>query len=89
MRARIVAIGNSRGVRIPKVLLDQAGLHDEVELKAEPGRIVIQAATGRRAGWEEAAAAAHAAGDDALLAMPESTAFDDEEWEWRRRGRNR
>jgi antitoxin MazE len=89
MRARIVAIGNSRGVRIPKVLLDQAGLRDEVELKAEPGRIVIQAAIGRRAGWEEAAAASHAAGDDGLIAMPESTPFDDEEWEWRRRGRNR
>ena len=55
MRARIVRVGNSRGVRLPKPLLDQAGLPDEVEIHAEPGRIIIQSARGPRGGWAEAA----------------------------------
>jgi antitoxin MazE len=82
IRARIVAIGNSQGVRIPKPLLEQAGLTDEVELHAERGRIVIAAARSARAGWAEAAATLRARGEDALLETATPT-FDDEEWEWR------
>jgi antitoxin MazE len=83
MKARIVRVGTSRGVRIPKPLLDQAGLADEVELRAEPGRIVIEAAARPRAGWADAARAMAARGDDALLDPPTPTRFDAEEWEWR------
>ena len=82
VKARIVAIGNSRGVRIPKPLFEQAGLGEEVELHAEDGRIIIAAARRPRAGWAEAAAAAHSRGDDRLLETPVA-AFDAEEWEWR------
>jgi antitoxin MazE len=49
-KARIVRIGNSRGIRVPKVLLDQAQLPDEVELHAEPGRLVVQGARRPRMG---------------------------------------
>jgi antitoxin MazE len=42
MKSTIVQIGNSRGIRLSKVLLEQAQLKDEVELEAEPGRIVIR-----------------------------------------------
>lgn len=80
IKARIVAIGNSHGVRIPKPLLEQAGLTDEVELHAEDGRIVIAAAHPPRAGWAAAAAQAHERGDDRLLPTP-APAFD-EDWEW-------
>ncbi|MEO7966390.1 MAG: AbrB/MazE/SpoVT family DNA-binding domain-containing protein [Gemmatimonadaceae bacterium] len=83
MKTRIVRVGNSRGIRIPKLLLDQAGLDENVELHAEPGRIVIQATTQPRAGWAEAAQRMAARGDDALLDPPVATRFDDEEWEWR------
>jgi antitoxin MazE len=81
IRARIVAIGNSHGVRIPKPLLEQAGLAGEVELHAEHGRIVIAATKGVRAGWADAAAQLHARGEDGLLATP-APAFDQDEWEW-------
>jgi antitoxin MazE len=81
MKARIVAIGNSQGVRIPKPLLDEAGLTGDVELHAEKGRIVIAALRRTRAGWAEAAAQLHAQGEDALMETP-APAFDDE-WEWR------
>lgn len=82
-RARIVRIGNSRGIRVPKSMLDQAQLPEEVELQAEPGRLVVRAASGPRAGWAAAAKAMRAAGDDRPLAPSPRTRFDDEEWEWR------
>lgn len=82
MRARIVRVGNSRGVRLPKPLLDQAGLPDEVEIHAEPGRIIIQSARGPRGGWAEAARTMAERGEDRLLDEPTPTAFDSEEWTW-------
>ncbi len=81
MRARIVRIGNSQGVRLPKLLIEQAGLSDEVELRAEAGQIVIAAPRTARAGWAEAAREAHAVGDDRLLDTA-AARFDEEEWEW-------
>ena len=81
MRSRIVRIGNSQGVRLPKLLIEQAGLEEEVELRAETGQIVIAAARRTRAGWAEAAQRARAAGDDALESTG-ATRFDQTEWEW-------
>ncbi len=81
MKTRIVSIGNSQGIRIPKPLLEQAGLEGDVELHAERGRIVIAAVRRARAGWAEAAAALHARGEDGVIATP-APAFDADEWEW-------
>jgi antitoxin MazE len=81
--ARIVRIGNSRGIRVPKALLEQAQLPEEVELQAEPGRLVVRAVRRGRAGWAEAAAEMHARGDDRPLDAPAGNRFDAEEWEWR------
>ena len=83
IKTRIVRIGNSRGIRVPKILLDQAQLPDEVELHAEPGRLVVRATRRPRAGWAEAARAMSVARDDDLLDEPTATRFDREEWEWR------
>ena len=83
MKTRIVRIGNSQGVRLPRPLLEEAGLGEHVVLRATPGRIVIEAARSPRAGWAEAAKAMHAAGDDELLHAPSATRFEAEEWEWR------
>jgi antitoxin MazE len=82
-KTRIVRIGNSRGIRVPKVLLEQAQLPDEVELQAEHGRLIIRAARGPRAGWAEAAKAMHDRGDDQLLDATTSSQFDEKEWRWR------
>jgi antitoxin MazE len=81
--SRIVRIGNSRGIRVPKALLEQAQLADEVELHAEPGRLVVRAIRQPRAGWAEAAAQMHGRRDDQLLEAPVANRFDTEEWEWR------
>lgn len=79
-RSRIIRIGNSRGIRVPKALLEQAQLPEEVELQAEPGRLIVRAARRPRAGWAEAAASMHRKGDDRLLDPPAATRFDTEEW---------
>ncbi len=79
---RIVRIGNSRGIRVPKLLLDQAALPDEVELRAEPGRLVVSAAQRPRAGWAAAALTMRERGDDVLLDALIPTQFDQTAWKW-------
>jgi len=59
MKTRLVRIGNSRGIRLPKPLIVQAGLTDEVELYVRDGAIVIERASTPRAGWAEAANQMH------------------------------
>jgi antitoxin MazE len=81
-KTRIVRIGNSRGIRVPKILLDQADLPEEVELRAEPGRIVVSAATRPRAGWAARARAMHHRKDDLMLDATTPTNFDDKDWRW-------
>ena len=82
-RTRIIQIGNSKGIRVPKMLLEHAQLPTEVELQAEHGRLIVRAARGARAGWAEAAKAMRARGDDRLLDAPTSNRFDESEWQWR------
>lgn len=54
VRARVVQWGNSRGIRIPKPLLEQARIVDDVTLEVRPGEIVIRAASPHpREGWAE------------------------------------
>jgi len=48
MKTRLVRIGNSRGVRLPKTIIAQAGLTDEVELNVRDGAVVIARATSAR-----------------------------------------
>jgi antitoxin MazE len=81
-KTRIVRIGNSRGIRVPKLLLDQAALPDEVELRAEPGRLVVSAASRPRAGWAVKARAMHGRGDDTVLDDTTATRFDMTDWRW-------
>ena len=82
-KTRIVRIGNSQGIRIPKPLLEQSGLGEEVEIEVRSNEIVIRAVTRPRAGWDEAFAAMSAEGDDALIEPDVLTdRWDDEEWTW-------
>jgi antitoxin MazE len=82
MKTRIVRIGNSRGVRIPKPLIEEAGLPDEVEVRARNGAIIIAPATSARAGWKEAAKLLRERDEDKLLHPPTPTHFDEKEWKW-------
>ena len=84
MRAKLVDIGNSRGIRIPKTLLEQGQFKDEVEMELRDGSLVIRPAGGVRSGWDKAFCQMHEHGDDALLdeEAPTGTEWDVMEWEW-------
>lgn len=82
MKAKIVRIGNSRGIRIPKPLLEQAGLGEDVELRIVDSGIVIEPSSRARAGWRQAARLLHERGDDEPLDAPTPTEFDATEWSW-------
>jgi antitoxin MazE len=81
MKTRLVRIGNSRGVRIPKPLIEEAGLNEEVELRVRDGAIVIASAGGVRVGWAEAAQELHEQREDEQVIPSVPTRFE-EEWEW-------
>jgi antitoxin MazE len=82
MKTKIIRIGNSRGVRIPKPLLEQAGLADQVILRVIDDGIVIESADKPRANWAEAASVLHGRGEDGLIDEPIETKFDETEWVW-------
>jgi len=82
VRARLVRIGNSRGLRLPKPLIEEAGLADEVDLQVRGGTIVIRPVGRPRVGWAEAAQRAREASHDQVLDAPTETRFDREEWTW-------
>ena len=82
IRTRIVKIGNSQGIRIPKLLLEQSGLNAEVEVEVEGDRLVIRPAPSQRVGWDAAFAAMAEARDDSLLDDLTSTAWDADAWDW-------
>ncbi len=85
MKTRIVRIGNSRGVRIPKILIEQAGLSGEVEISVRDHSLVIEPARKPREGWAAALRRMAECGDDALPddAASTSSTWDKDEWEWR------
>jgi antitoxin MazE len=83
MKTRIVKIGNSKGIRIPKPLLDQAGLEGEVEIQARQDSLVIRRGRKPREGWSKAFREMACAGDDKLMDdVPNLSSFDEAEWEW-------
>jgi antitoxin MazE len=82
MKTRLVRIGNSRGVRLPKTIIAQAGLTDEVELGVRDGAVVIARATTARSGWADAARQMRQRDEDRLLDAPTPTRFDEQEWQW-------
>ena len=84
MRTRVVKIGNSQGVRIPKLLLERSHLPEEVEIEAQDDRIIIRSAKQPRQGWEEAFRAMAERGDDKLLDenLTGQTRWDEDEWQW-------
>jgi antitoxin MazE len=84
MRARIVKIGNSQGIRIPKPLLEQIGIGDDVDLEVENDQIVIRPLSNCREGWDQAFEKMAEEGDDSPLIRDEdlSHSWDGDEWQW-------
>ena len=82
IKTRIIKIGNSRGIRIPKPLLDQVGLRAEVEISVQRDQLTIRSASRPRYGWDKQFRAMAQHGDDQLLNAPTPTQWDTTEWQW-------
>jgi len=84
MRARVIKIGNSKGLRIPKPILEQTGIRDDVEIELEKDKIIIRPVQKAREGWDQAFKRMAEKGDDELIIDDKdiSHSWDEEEWEW-------
>jgi len=84
MRARVVKIGNSQGIRIPKPLLEQIGITNDVELEVENKQIIIRPISSPREGWDFAFKSMARKGNDSVGKDFEniSHSWDEEEWQW-------
>jgi antitoxin MazE len=83
MRTELVRIGNSRGIRIPKPIIEQCGFGEKVELRVENHRLIVSPQRAPRQGWEETfRAAGPAVEDELLLEGAGANEFDRKEWKW-------
>jgi len=82
MKASIIRIGNSQGLRIPKPILKQCGFQGEVELEVHDKELIIKSTKQSRQNWEKAFKAMAQNGDDQLIEFAQNQ-WDEEEWEWK------
>lgn len=81
MKAQIVQIGNSQGIRIPKILLEESRIAGEVELEVCPEGLLIRRTSKPRKGWEAGFRAA-ADDDDHNVTERVTGRFEEKEWQW-------
>ncbi len=84
MRARVIKTGNSQGIRIPKTLLEQVGIINDVELEVDKNKILIRPISNPRTGWDNAFKAMADKGDDTLIDGETNIShlWDEKEWQW-------
>ena len=82
MLVSIIAIGNSKGIRIPKSIIDQLNISDQIEMEVENQQIILKPIKEKpRSGWESAFKEMHDVEDDFLL-IPGINENEDFQWEW-------
>jgi len=85
MITKLIRIGNSRGVRIPKPLIEESGITEEIEMILRDNEIVLRSAETNRKDWEESFEKMAEQGDDTLLDQQEiekTSDWDESEWTW-------
>jgi antitoxin MazE len=83
IKTRLVKIGNSQGVRIPKLVLDQLNLSSDVELEVQDDHLIVRPSTHPRADWAEQFRQMAERSDDQLLdADAPLTEWEATEWQW-------
>lgn len=83
-RARLVKMGTSRGIRLPRAFLDQVELDEEVEMEVQDGQVIVRLVPRPRRGWDREFDGMTARGDDRLLDSRtfSLTSWDEEKWVW-------
>ena len=82
LKSHLVRIGNSRGVRIPKLWVEQLALDEAVEMRVEGERLVIRSAPRPRRAGRSSFCAMHECGDDRPMEGVPASTWDAEEWEY-------
>ncbi|MBA4384041.1 MAG: AbrB/MazE/SpoVT family DNA-binding domain-containing protein [Anaerolinea sp.] len=82
IKSKMIAIGNSRGIRIPRTIIEQIGLTENVELMVEGNKLIVQSASTSRTGWQEQFSEMTKKHEDILLDEITPTQWDEEEWTW-------
>jgi antitoxin MazE len=82
VKTQIIKIGNSRGIRLPKVLIDHAHLGTEVEISMQNDQLVVRSAARPRHDWDEQFQMMATRGDDRLLDKYVPSQWDKTEWTW-------
>lgn len=82
MKTQIIQIGNSQGIRIPKILLEESRITGDVDLELHADGILIRNAQKPRAGWDEAFKSMAENEDDELPDDASVTKFEKKEWQW-------
>ena len=84
VNVHLTKVGNSRGIRIPRAILEQVNLEGELELIVKEGTLLIRPATNPRQGWEDTFvnASMNLKEDSELTEPLVGNLFDDEEWTW-------
>lgn len=81
MKAQIIQIGNSQGIRIPKAVLEETNISGEVELEITPDGILIKNIKKPRGDWDAIFKSLSEIDDD-LSVRETSTDFAKKEWQW-------
>lgn len=82
MKTQIIRIGNSQGIRIPKILLEEAGMGGDVELEICPGGILIRNVNKPRSNWDVMFSSFAEMDDDVPVGAKTSSQFEKKEWQW-------
>ncbi len=78
MEISVIRIGNSKGIRLAKTILEKYGIQDKVELILKEGYLILKPVRKPREGWEASFKAMHENGDDELLI---EDIFEDEDFQ--------
>lgn len=81
MKAQIIKIGNSHGIRIPKAVLEETRMSGDVEIEVTPDGILIRNINKPRSNWDAAFKALNDRDDDLPLGRS-STGFEKKDWQW-------
>ena len=80
MEISVIPIGNSKGIRLAKTLIEKYNIKDTVELILEKGYIILKPKSSPRKGWEKAFKKMHENGEDKLLMADVFVDENFEEW---------
>ena len=85
MKTKVIKIGNSKGIRIPRHILEESGLENEVEIEVKDNKIILKPASKMREDWDSAFEKMAENKDDILLdkeSLNSNNSWGKEEWIW-------